>query len=80
MISATETPVGSKEELNDETLAAAWKVFINSLKDEGPRIISMFKSIMPEVEDNHTVRIHLSNAAQKDLFVTELQTKACFLY
>ena len=73
--SATETPVGSKEELNDETLAAAWKVFINSLKDEGPRIISMFKSIMPEVEDNHTVRIHLSNAAQKDLFVQNYRQK-----
>ena len=29
----------------------------------------MFKAIKPEVENDQTVRIHLSNAAQKDTFV-----------
>jgi len=29
----------------------------------------MFKSIKPEVENDQTIKIHLSNAAQKDTFV-----------
>ncbi len=73
--SAMEIPVGSKEVLNDETLAAAWNSFVDSLSSEGPRIMSMFKTIKPEVEDNHTVKIHLSNAAQKDLFVQNYRQK-----
>ena len=43
-----------------------------SLKGEGTRIISMFKSIKPEVENDQTIKIHLSNAAQKDTFRAEL--------
>jgi hypothetical protein len=35
----------------------------------------MFKSIQPEMEDEHTIRIHLSNAAQKDLFVQNYKPK-----
>ncbi|MCU0460682.1 MAG: DNA polymerase III subunit gamma/tau [Bacteroidales bacterium] len=58
-----------KEEFTGEALAAAWLEFIENLKGDGPRIISMFKSILPEMEDEHTVRIHLNNAAQKDLFI-----------
>jgi hypothetical protein len=43
--------------------------FTDQLKGEGTRIISMFKSIKPEVENNQNIKIHLSNAAQKDTFV-----------
>lgn len=71
----TETPSGGKAELNEENFANAWKGFVDSLRGEGPRIISMFKSLQPEMEDNHTIKIHLSNAAQKDLFVQNYRQK-----
>jgi len=54
---------------------SAWQEFVDSLKGEGPRIVSMFKSIQPEVEDEHTIRIHLSNAAQKDIFIQNYKPK-----
>jgi DNA polymerase-3 subunit gamma/tau len=70
-----EIPLGGKEDLNEVSFAAAWKGFISSQKGEGPRIMSMFKSMHPELEDNHTIRIHLSNVAQKDLFVQNYRQK-----
>jgi len=60
---------GSKDPLTIENFPSAWQAFTDGLKGDGTRIISMFKSITPELEDEHTVMIHLSNAAQKDLFV-----------
>jgi DNA polymerase-3 subunit gamma/tau len=60
---------GSKDPLTIENFPSAWQAFTDGLKSDGTRIISMFKSITPELEDEHTVMIHLSNAAQKDLFV-----------
>lgn len=64
-ITISETP---KDELNEDTFAAAWKEFRDSLKGEGPRVISMFKSVNPILEEDHIVRIHFNNAAQKDIF------------
>jgi len=64
-----------KVEMNGETLQSAWTEFVENMKGEGPRIISMFKSIRPEMEDDHTIRIHLTNAAQKDLFVQNYKPK-----
>jgi DNA polymerase-3 subunit gamma/tau len=58
-----------KDEFSPEVFETAWNEFTNQLKGEGTRIISMFKSIRPEVENNQTIKIHLSNAAQKDTFV-----------
>lgn len=57
-----------KEELTPEALEKAWSDFITQLDGEGVRIISMFKSISPEFENRNTIKIHLNNAAQKDLF------------
>jgi len=65
----------SKEDLNEDTLSAAWNQFQQELKGEGPRIISMFKSIRPSLEDDHIVRIHLSNTAQKDIFILNYRQK-----
>lgn len=64
-----ESTTEEKKEFSEESFPTAWKDFVDSLKGEGPRILSMFKSIKPEIEDEHTIRIHLSNAAQRDLFV-----------
>jgi DNA polymerase-3 subunit gamma/tau len=66
---------GSRSELTPEAFADAWKRFIEEQQGDGPRIVSMFKSIQPEMEDEHTIRIHLSNAAQKDLFVQNYKPK-----
>jgi DNA polymerase-3 subunit gamma/tau len=35
----------------------------------------MFKSIRPELENDQTIRIHLSNAAQKDTFILNYKQK-----
>jgi DNA polymerase-3 subunit gamma/tau len=72
---AEDTVSGYKVEMNGETLRTVWKEFVENLKGEGPRIISMFKSIRCEMEDEHTVRIHLTNAAQKDLFIQNYKQK-----
>ena len=64
------TPLqGSRENLATGNFTPAWQEFIDGLKGDGTRIISMFKSITPDLEDEHTLTIHLSNAAQKDLFL-----------
>jgi DNA polymerase III alpha subunit (gram-positive type) len=65
----------NKVEMTGETLLSAWKEFVDHLRGEGPRIVSMFKSIRPEMEDDHTIRIHLTNAAQKDLFIQNYKPK-----
>jgi DNA polymerase-3 subunit gamma/tau len=59
----------SRENISNVNFQPAWQEFIDGLKGDGTRIISMFKSITPDLEDEHTLMIHLSNAAQKDLFV-----------
>ena len=58
-----------KTDFTPESLENAWKDFTEQLHGEGPRIISMFKSIKPELENSQTIRIHLSNATQKDTFI-----------
>jgi DNA polymerase-3 subunit gamma/tau len=47
----------------------AWTEFTARLDGEGPRIVSMFKTMKPEFENENTVKIHLENAAQKDIFI-----------
>jgi DNA polymerase III subunit gamma/tau len=59
----------SKDLFSTKAFESCWPDFINQLNGEGSRIISMFKSIKPEVENDHSIRIHLSNAAQKDTFI-----------
>lgn len=62
-------------EINEVTIDKAWNDFIDTLKGEGTRVISMFKSIKPELENDNVIKIHLSNAAQKDLFVQNYKQK-----
>jgi DNA polymerase III subunit gamma/tau len=65
----------SKDHLTPENFPPAWQEFTDGLKRDGTRIISMFKTLTPELEDEHTVVIHLSNAAQKDIFVQNYKQK-----
>ena len=66
---------GDRIEFSPEAFEDAWKEFIEQLNGEGPRIMSMFKAIKPEFENENTIRIHLSNAAQKDTFVLNFKQK-----
>ncbi len=58
-----------KEPFSFQALSKYWEDFITQLDGEGPRIISMFKAIKYEMENDQTIRIHLSNATQKDTFI-----------
>ena len=63
------------KEFNANNFEKAWAEFTSHNKGEGTRIISMFKSIKTEVENDHIIRLHLTNAAQKDLFVHNYRQK-----
>lgn len=63
------------EELNPTNFDKAWREFTDNLKGDGTRIISMFKSVRTEIENDQNIKIHLSNAAQKDLFVQNYKQK-----
>jgi DNA polymerase-3 subunit gamma/tau len=65
----------SLETLTPEGFKKAWTDFAGEVKSDGPRIISMFKSIMPEVHPDKSITIHLSNTAQRDLFVQNYKQK-----
>ena len=70
-----ETKNEPKSEFTADAFEAAWHDFMDQLKGEGARIISMFKSIKPEVENDQTIKIHLNNAAQKDTFIQNYKQK-----
>jgi DNA polymerase III subunit gamma/tau len=70
-----EVPLLPKEEFSPVAFEGVWLEFTDHLKGEGTRIVSMFKSIRPEVENDQTIKIHLSNAAQKDIFIINYRPK-----
>jgi DNA polymerase III subunit gamma/tau len=70
-----EVLLKSKDEFTPQAFDVAWQEFTEKLKGEGTRIVSMFKSIRPEVENDQTIKIHLSNATQKDTFILNYKPK-----
>jgi hypothetical protein len=74
-VAITEARNVPKIEFSPDAFHDAWKDFMDQLNGEGTRIISMFKSITPEVENDQTIKVHLSNAAQKDTFVQNYKQK-----
>ena len=67
--------LNTRAEFTPEGFEVAWREFTDQLKGEGTRIISMFKTIRPELENDQTINIHLSNAAQKDIFILTYKQK-----
>ncbi len=68
------------EELTAGSFDLAWKEFTDSMKGEGTRVVSMLKSVVTELDEQEGITIHLSNAAQKDLFVLNYKPRlATFL-
>lgn len=66
---SNEEPAGPRKELTPEGFYEAWSEFTSRLDGEGVRIVSMFRNIRPEFENESLIRIHLNNADQKDLFI-----------
>jgi DNA polymerase III subunit gamma/tau len=75
VLNEPEVKPRQKDEFTPVAFEAAWQEFTDQLKGEGTRIISMFKSIRPELDNDLTIKIHLSNAAQKDTFVLNYKQK-----
>jgi DNA polymerase-3 subunit gamma/tau len=73
--SETVSDAGPFEEYNAPNFEKAWSLFADSVKSEGTRVTSMFKSIKTELENDHIIRLHLTNAAQKDLFIQNYKQK-----
>ncbi len=70
-----DTVIHVREAITPEAFETAWKEFTEQLKGDGNRIVSMFKTIVPEFENDQTLKIHLSNAAQKDTFILNYRPK-----
>ena len=68
-INNSESQSEQRTEFSAEAFGSAWLDFIDQLKGEGTRIVSMFKTIITEVESDMSIKIHLANAAQKDTFI-----------
>jgi DNA polymerase-3 subunit gamma/tau len=75
IVNDPEVHIKQKEEFTPGSFETAWMEFTEQLKGEGTRIVSMFKSIRPELDNDQTIRIHLSNAAQKDTFILNYKPK-----
>ncbi len=65
----------SKSELNANSFSTSWRAFTEEVISDGPRVASMFKSIKPELQNNGAILLHLSNAAQKDMFIQNYKQK-----
>lgn len=61
--------IKNRAELTPASFIEAWKEFTAQLDGEGTRIVSMFKTMKPEFENENMITIHLTNADQKDTFV-----------
>jgi DNA polymerase-3 subunit gamma/tau len=75
-----EVPLNNNEDIiesqfNDVSFSKAWKDFSSEVVPDSPRIASMFKSIKPELQDGDAVLLHLSNEAQKDMFIQNYKQK-----
>jgi DNA polymerase-3 subunit gamma/tau len=64
-----------ESEYNEAGFSAVWKDFTSEVISDGPRVASMFKSIRPELQNEDTILLHLSNEAQKDMFVQNYKQK-----
>jgi DNA polymerase-3 subunit gamma/tau len=64
-----------KKEFSPPAFDIAWQEFTDQLKGDGMRIVSMFKSIRTEVENDQTIKIHLNNSTQKDTFILNYKQK-----
>jgi DNA polymerase-3 subunit gamma/tau len=70
-----KAPEIEKPELNETALKTAWDEFTGQLSGEGARIISMFKTVKPEIADNQTIKLYFNNADQKETFTNNYKPR-----
>ena len=68
-VAENKEPEQAREKFTPDSFNKAWEEFTGNLKKDGTRVVSMFNSVKPEFEDENILKIHLSNADQRDLFV-----------
>ena len=61
--------------INPDKFKSAWKEFTGKVQSDGPRVASMFKSIMSELHPDNSIVIHLSNTSQQEMFVKNYKQK-----
>jgi DNA polymerase III subunit gamma/tau len=69
LLNEPEANLKPREEFTPEAFETAWLEFTDQLRGDGTRIVSMFKTIRPELDNDQSIKIHLNNAAQKDTFI-----------
>lgn len=75
-IAVDNTETAESLTLDQSTLTEAWKEFGERFSGDGPRAVSMFKSIEPQLDSsNHTINISLRNSDQRELFVSNYKQK-----
>lgn len=74
-IPQNKTIESGREAFSQEKFITAWKEFTEEVQSDSPRVASMFKSIKPEVHSDNSIVLHLSNAAQKDMFAQNYKQK-----
>ena len=62
-------PQNYAESFSAEKFGLAFSEFTEEVKDDGPRVASMFKSVKPEVHPDNKITLHMSNVDQSDLFI-----------
>jgi DNA polymerase-3 subunit gamma/tau len=75
VIPEASEPEELKTKFNENSFLEAWGVFIGEVMSDSPRVSSMFKSVKPELQNDDTILFHLSNAAQKDMFIRNYKQK-----
>jgi DNA polymerase-3 subunit gamma/tau len=64
-----------RDTFDQEKFNLAWKQFSEQVQSDGPRVTSMFKSILPELHPDNSIVIHLSNTTQQDMFARNYKHK-----
>jgi DNA polymerase-3 subunit gamma/tau len=64
-----------RDTFDQEKFNSAWKQFSEQVQSDGPRVTSMFKSILPELHPDNSIVIHLSNTTQQDMFARNYKHK-----
>ena len=62
-------PPAETEDFTPENFIKAFSEFADEFKNDGNRIVSMFKSIKTEVHPDNAITLHLSNETQREVFV-----------
>ncbi len=67
-------PKKNAREFSEQVLGEVWLEFAGNLRQESPRISGQLESHLPQISDNNSIAIKLSNAALKEEFDKKYKT------